>query len=200
VSSGEEREPSWDQKILAIDRVLAHHNLTYAFGGAIALNYHREPRSTLDIDVNIFTSPAEGEAVLAALGRAFPLQGIDRLSRELAREGQTRALWGTTFVDLFLASTAFHNSMAARVERKPFADRLIPVLSIEDLLVCKALFDRPKDWLDIEAVVATRGEELDGAYVLNWLARFLDPQDRRYRQTKALLEGVGLENGWRPLG
>lgn len=40
-------EPSWAQKVLTLNEHLAAANLPYAFGGAIALNYHREPRSTL---------------------------------------------------------------------------------------------------------------------------------------------------------
>lgn len=35
----------------------------------------------------------------------------------------------------------------------PFEGRLIKVLSAEDLAVFKALFDRTKDWADIEAMV-----------------------------------------------
>jgi hypothetical protein len=54
---GVEREPTWDQKVVKLNEVLAERNIPYAFGGAIALNYHREPRSTLDIDINIFLSP-----------------------------------------------------------------------------------------------------------------------------------------------
>jgi hypothetical protein len=188
-------EPTWDEKILVLDRVLAEQGLQYAFGGAIALNYHREPRSTLDIDINIFVAPEEGEAVLGALARAFPLADRPALEAEIAREGQARARWGTTFVDLFLSSTAFHRSMVERIERQPFADRLIPVLSIEDLLVCKALFDRPKDWVDLEAVVATRGGELDREYIIRWLGHFLDGRDHRYRKAKAILSRLGNQDG-----
>lgn len=44
---GAEREPTWDQKVIKLNEVLAERSIPYAFGGAIALNYHREPRSTL---------------------------------------------------------------------------------------------------------------------------------------------------------
>jgi hypothetical protein len=37
-------EPTWSEKVVALSR-------------AIALNYHREPRSTLDIDINVFLTP-----------------------------------------------------------------------------------------------------------------------------------------------
>ncbi|MDE3070088.1 MAG: nucleotidyl transferase AbiEii/AbiGii toxin family protein [Acidobacteriota bacterium] len=180
-------EPTWDEKVLRIDAALAARGLAYAFGGAIALNYHREPRSTLDIDVNIFVSPADQVAVLDALADAHQLEERSRLAEELAQDGQTRALWGDTFIDVFLANTAFHESMAGRVQRQPFGGREIPVLSIEDLLVCKVLFDRPKDWLDMEAVADTRAGELDTSYVVRWLEGFLGASDERVARTRALL-------------
>jgi hypothetical protein len=47
------------QKIIDINTKLAEHNIPYAFGGAVALSYHSEPRATSDIDINIFVSPEE---------------------------------------------------------------------------------------------------------------------------------------------
>ncbi len=141
---GAEREPTWDQKVVRLNAALAERGVPYAFGGAIALNYHREPRSTLDIDLNIFVSPEDEETVLATLGDVYDLADQERVKRELRREGQTRSRWGNTYVDLFLANTEFHTAMAERVERQPFGEATIPVLSIEDLLICKALFDRSK--------------------------------------------------------
>jgi hypothetical protein len=61
------------------------------------------------------------------------------------------------------------------------------VLSIEDLLICKALFDRPKDWVDIEAVAKTRQGDLDRPYLGGWLGRFLPPEDPRLDRIKAIL-------------
>jgi hypothetical protein len=63
----------------------------------------------------------------------------------------------------------------------------IPVLSIEDLLICKALFDRSKDWVDIEAVAKTRRGELDRSYINSWLGRFLPADDPRHARIEALL-------------
>ncbi len=115
-----------------------------SFGGAIALNYHREPRSTLDIDINVFLAPDDETQALRCLETLSGLPDRERVERGLRDAGQARSLWGTTYLDLFFANTAFHGSMASRVVQEPFAGTEIPVLSIEDLLVCKVLFDRPK--------------------------------------------------------
>lgn len=184
-------EPAWDQKILRLNDELQAHRLPYAFGGAIALNYHREPRSTLDIDINVFVDPGQGQAVLQALQGLYGLEGQERATADLRETGQARTIWGSTFVDLFLANTDFHTSMASRLERQPFGDGEIPVLAIEDLLVCKVLFDRPKDWVDIEAVAKTRHDQLDGEYVQRWLGAFLEPNAPRVLRVAELIGAAG---------
>lgn len=185
---GAEREPSWDQKVAKLNAALRERDIPYAFGGAIALNYHREPRSTLDIDINIFLPPEREDAVLSVLGDLYDLADQERVGRDLRRDGQARSSWGATYIDLFLANTDFHTSMAERVEQQPFGETTIPVLSIEDLLICKALYDRSKDWVDIEAVAKTRRGDLDRPYITAWLDRFLPADDPRRARIEALLE------------
>ena len=126
--------------------------------------------------------------MLAALGEVYDLADSERVGRELRRDGQARSSWGTTYIDLFLANTDFHASMAGRVERQPFDETTIPVLSIEDLLICKTLFDRAKDWVDIEAVANTRRGDLDGRYIAGWLDRFLPIDDPRSKRIAAILD------------
>lgn len=103
------------------------------------------------------------------------------------RAQRSRSNWGDTAIDLFLADTDFHDSMAGKVEFQPFGDTTIPVLSIEDLLICKTLFDRPKDWIDIEAVGKTRHGELDLAYIDHWLREFLPDDDPKLARTRDAL-------------
>jgi hypothetical protein len=79
---GTEREPTWDQKVVQLGAALSERNIPYAFGGAIALNYHREPRSTLDIDIDIFLSPEHEESVLSALAGVYDLADSERVGHE----------------------------------------------------------------------------------------------------------------------
>jgi hypothetical protein len=52
--------------------------------------------------------------------------------------------------------------------------------------VCKAVFDRAKDWVDIEAML-NLGTELDAAEVLRWVGRIAGDDDPRYDRVAALL-------------
>lgn len=145
------------------------------------LEAERGPSWDQDIDINIFLPPEHEEAVLSALGGVYDLADQGCVREALLRDGQARSSWGDTYVDLFLANTDFHTSMPERVEHQPFEETTIPVLSIEDLLICKALFDRSKEWVDIEAVAKTHRGDLDGPYITAWLDRFLPVDDLRRR-------------------
>jgi hypothetical protein len=72
----------------------------------------------------------------------------------------------------------------ARVVR--FGPLDIPILAPEDLIVCKAIYDRPKDWLDIEEMLRW-GTAIDTPQTLNWLASFLGDRSVQYRRLASLL-------------
>jgi hypothetical protein len=161
--------------VVAIDRALHDAGIEHAFGGALALAYYAEPRATIDVDVNVFADPKEHESVFAALG---PL-GIERPDDALAleRDGQSRWRWGRNPVDLFFSSDAIHEAMRKGMRRVPFGEAEIPILAPEHLAVCKVVFDRPKDWLDLEQMLVN--PELDLTEIRRWLERALEPGDPR---------------------
>jgi hypothetical protein len=171
-------------KIVAITDALA--DIPHAFGGAIALAYYAEPRATIDIDLNVFVVAARVDEV------AEPLAGIGVAVREptvlecIARDGQARAWWDETPVDLFFVYDPFHDAAAARRRRVPFGATTIPILGVEHLVVCKVIFDRPKDWVDIDAICAA-GTSVDVAEVLRWVGRIVGDSDPRYDRIAAVL-------------
>ena len=169
-------EPSLPEKLVAIDEAFDRHEIPHAFGGAIALAYYGEPRVTVDVDCNVFLPPEAIDAVarvLTPLGVDF---SFDR-ARVLA-DGQVRVMWGRTPVDIFFSYDPFHDAMQASTRRVPFGDVLIPILGPEHLVVCKALFDRPKDWLDIpQILVGVEGFDADD--VRHWLDAVVGVNDQR---------------------
>jgi len=147
------------ERLLAIHRALATARLPHAFGGAIALAYWTlDPRGTSDLDVNVFVPADEGQRVLDALpaGVAIPADA----AAAIAVDGQIRLWWEQTPVDLFLDYAPIHLEAARHHRGVPFSGTEIPVLGPEELVVFKAMFDRTKDWADIEAVVAARTVDL----------------------------------------
>jgi hypothetical protein len=177
-------ELSLADKIVAVDSSLEAARIRHAFGGALALAYYAEPRATIDIDVNVFVEPAE----FSVVARAVAALGVDTEGGEddAVRDGQCRLRWDQTPVDVFFAYDPVHGAMERASRRVPFGDRRIPILSAEHLIVCKAAFDRPKDWIDIEQVILLQPALARGE-VLDWLRRLLGPKDRRTVRVDALL-------------
>jgi hypothetical protein len=162
------------QRLLDIHEALSKADLPHAFGGAIALAYcTQEPRGTRDLDVNVFVDPARAKEVFAALPEAVTVE--ESHVRTLEGEGQVRVWWEDTPIDLFLDIHSFHEEVAQLVRLVPFEAHTIPVLDCTALVVFKALFDRTKDWADIEDMVAAGA--LDLRQAKTWLERLVGSDD-----------------------
>jgi hypothetical protein len=163
-------EPSLPDKLIAVDEALDAAGIAHAFGGALALAYYAEPRSTADVDVNVFCSVDDYPAVAASLSAI----GVDSVTdlEKLTSSGQCRLFWGRTPVDLFFAYDRLHDEMERDLRRVPFAEVKIPILSPEHLMICKAVFDRSKDWIDIEQMMVVT-DDLDVKLVDAWLVEIL---------------------------
>lgn len=155
------------EQLLAVHDGFDGAGIPHAIGGAIALGYCTlEPRGTRDVDVNVFVGPERAREVLTALPRGVKFDGV-HLER-LERDGQVRVRWGITPIDLFLSVLPFHDRVEAHVRVVPFEGHEIPVLDCTGLAVFKAMFDRPRDWVDIEAMVEARSVDLDEA--IRWVS------------------------------
>jgi len=154
-------------QLLAIHDGLDAAGIPHAIGGAIALGYCTlEPRGTRDVDVNVFVGPERARDVFASLPEGVEFKGVHL--EQVERDGQVRLRWGITPVDLFLSVLPFHDHVEAHVRSVPFEGRTIPVLDCTALAVFKAMFDRPRDWVDIEAMVEARAIDLDEA--IGWVS------------------------------
>lgn len=174
---------SLPEKVIAVHNRLAEAKVSHAIGGALALAYYAEPRTTIDVDINVFVSTERWPDVRDALS---PL-GVDvRLDvTELERDGQVRLWWDRNPVDLFFSYDPFHEEMKRRVRRVPFADTTIPILAPEHLAVCKAMFDRTKDWLDIEQILVATSP-LDTEEIEAWLLRMVGEDDPRMQKLRGI--------------
>jgi hypothetical protein len=184
-----EEEPSLPDKVIVIHETLSEAKIPHAIGGALALAYYAEPRATIDIDLNLFVPTGRWREVVDALVSL----GIDSSNLDpatLERDGQCRLWWGDNAIDLFFAYAPIHDEMRKETRRVPFADATLPILGPEHLAVCKAMFDRRKDWLDIEQMLIATGD-LRVDEVERWLRQMVgddDPRLRRLEELKATLE------------
>ena len=78
--------------------------------------------------------------------------------------------------------------MARRARLVRFGPVEIPILAPEHLIVCKVVFDRPKDWLDIQEMIAW-GTAIDAPLALGWVAQILGDDAESYARLAGLLGG-----------
>ena len=181
--------PGLASRIVALHELLDSMRVPHQFGGAIALAWYRNPRATTDIDLNVTMRPEESAPVLGALAYL----GVTVTAGDqdtIRRDGQARLDWDGTYLDVFFATIDLHQEMARRSRLVEFGPVQIPILAPEHLVVCKAVFDRPRDWVDIEAMVAW-GTVIDRDDALDWTAKILGRDSGPYARLQALLPPSG---------
>ena len=75
-----------------------------------------------------------------------------------------------TPIDLFFSYYPFRVAVEQGAIEAPFADTTIRVLSATHLSVCKVVFDRPRDWVDIEAMLDASAN-LDASEIMRRVGR-----------------------------
>lgn len=180
-----ERLTGLSRRIVDLHELLDSLGVPHQFGGAIALAWYRNPRATTDIDLNLTVPPTEAAPILGALRHLGVT--VTRADRSLvARDGQARLDWDGSYLDVFFATLPLHDEMAVRARTVAFGPVSLPILAPEHLVVCKAVFDRPRDWVDIEAMIAW-GTPVDRDEVLRWVGELLGSTSAPYARLGALL-------------
>lgn len=178
------------ERIVALHRTLVSERIPHAFGGAIALAYWTlDPRATNDIDLNIFVPATDCEVVLHALPEAVTQP--PGTAETIRRDGQIRLFWDETPLDLFFDYVPLHSEAARNRRTVPFADTRIPVLGPTELAVFKVMFDRTRDWADIEAMLGAG--TLDLAHVRDALSEMLGADDPRFAQLEHAARVAGVD-------
>jgi hypothetical protein len=182
------------ERAVDVHRRLDRAGVPHAIGGALALAYHvAQARATNDIDMNVNADPRHAERLFALLPPDVPWSDAD-VARVRA-DGQVRLLWPVDDgppipLDLFFPQHALHDAVARRTELVPMLGETVPILSATDLLVFKALFDRRKDWADIEELVRYGKPDVDEAR--RWLTRIVGAKDARLGKLADIVAEVGV--------
>jgi hypothetical protein len=178
------------EKLLRIHEGLERSGVEHAFGGAIALAYWTEdPRGTSDIDVNLFTSNREPRAALDALpdGVAYDERSIDAIERD----GQIRLFWEDTPIDLFFSNLPIHDEAERHRRQVQFQDVEIPILGPLELALFKVMFDRTRDWADIEAMLEAGSLDVDALREL--IASLTGGEDPRFARLDDAVRRAGAQ-------
>ena len=160
---------------------LEQSGVPYAIGGAIAYGYYGAARGTKDVDVNLFVSPDQSRPALEALSAAGVRLDVEQSIRRGQERGDAVGHFGLVRVDLFFNSIELHERAAARTRTVLLLGRPLQILSPEDTVILKAFFNRGKDWVDIERLLARQTGALDRAEIRRWLVEGVGEDDERLR-------------------
>lgn len=153
---------------------------SYAIGGALALAVAGVPRGTIDVDLNVFVEEADVAAVARTLvGLGIALE-VDAAVARAGRDGMFMGNWDGMRIDVFVPSIPFsREAERTRIQITGRDGWTGWFLSPESVAVFKLLFFRGKDLVDLERLIAVRGDALDHGYVRRWLVEMMGESDER---------------------
>lgn len=176
--------------ITELTRALEAADIPFALGDPVAMFPFAGSRVSSNLDVYVFEPSDEPLAALQALG-AFDERFMALEARRSVREtGQARAERDGLSVDVFFQDIPFLETAEARTRDVHFRGMKLRVLASEDLTIAKALFNRRKDWKDIEQLLYVQGRAFDHAYARNWLIEMVGNADQRVLELDLLVTQV----------
>lgn len=172
-----------------VDAFLKAHDVPYVVIGGIANAVRGEPRATHDADLKVLIKGmtiAQFRALVEARFKPYHHSWLGRAESALIISFEVAP---DMIVDLLVAVLPYEEQAIQRAELTEIEGLSLPVCTAEDLIIHKAIADRPKDWLDIEKVLLRQRGKLDVAYVRDWLAQFAEALEKpelltRFEETR----------------
>ncbi len=164
---------SFEATLHALTRWLESEHVPYAAIGGVAVSLLAFPRATQDIDVVIwldeslwasFISAGEGYGFTPRIGEALEFAAR-------ARVLLLRHRVSGISIDISCGGLPFEREMIERAISLPVGEMELKVPTPEDLIITKAVAQRAKDLIDIEAILTVR-KNLDLARVRYWTEEF----------------------------
>ncbi|OGR56819.1 MAG: hypothetical protein A2X36_08450 [Elusimicrobia bacterium GWA2_69_24] len=153
-----------EKALRALSSFLEERRFPYMVIGGVANLAWGRPRSTLDIDVTVWSPAGAESALIAALCSAFT--ALPAEPEQFALETRVLPLEVEGFrVDLILGQLPYEEQAIRRARLVDMEGLQVRVCSPEDLIVHKIISDRPRDLEDVRGIVRAQGAALDRAYL-----------------------------------
>jgi hypothetical protein len=153
-----------------LEAFLIEQGWRYCFIGGIALQRWGQPRLTNDIDLTILAGFGNETVYVDAMLKRYEARVSG--SREFALKHRVLLLQSREGIpiDVALGGIAFEERAVSRATRYEFLPGVsLLTCSAEDLIVLKAFADRPRDWADVDTILARRQAQLHWDYIFEQL-------------------------------
>ena len=166
------------EALTELDAFLRSHGIAYAIIGGIANAVRGEPRATHDADLKVLVEDmtiAEFRALVEERFKPYRRPWLGRAESALIVSVEVEP---DMVVDMLVAVLPYEGLAIQRAERIEIEGLALPVCTAEDLIIHKAIADRPKDWLDIDKILLRQRGKLDAMYVRDWLTQFAEALEK----------------------
>ncbi len=141
--------------------------------GGVAVSLLGRPRFTRDIDALVDLDEARWPDLIEAALRAGI---VPRIEGALEFASRFRVLLlrhvpSQIDIDVILGGLPFERAAVAAAQPRSVGDLMIRLPRVEDLMIMKAVAQRPQDLLDLEGLISAH-PEADLAAVRQWVAEF----------------------------
>jgi predicted nucleotidyltransferase len=161
-----------------VNAFLKEHDIPYVVIGGIANAVRGEPRATHDADLKVLVQGmtiAQFRALAEARFKPYRRPWLGRAESTLIISLEVAP---DMIVDMLVAVLPYEEQAIRRAELIEVEGLSLPICTAEDLIIHKAIADRPKDWLDIEGIILRQRGRLDTVYVRDWLAQFAEALEK----------------------
>lgn len=179
----------------ALTTVLQHAGVPCVIVGGIAASLLGRPRFTRDIDALVDVDEARWPAIIEAGRPAGIRPRIDDVL-DFARRSRVLLLRhepSQIEIDVILSGLPFERSVVASGQPRSLRNIVVRLPRVEDLMIMKAVAQRPQDLLDLEGLIEAH-PAADLSRVRRWVAEFsvaatmpslLDELDRAIARVQA---------------
>jgi hypothetical protein len=187
-------DPALFSALAALASALSELPQPFMVIGGIAVIARGVPRQTIDIDATVAADGLDMARLIGALQQHGIAARIPN-AVEFARQRQVllmRHLPTGTPLDISLAWLPFEAEALGRATPVDFGGVHIPVVSVDDLIVLKAIAWRTRDRGDIERLLALHRKTVDITWIRDTVRQFYDVLDEpeRLAEFDALVRGA----------
>jgi hypothetical protein len=163
------------EPLTALQNLLDRFNSQGVVIGGVATGFLGKPRFTVDLDA-MFLASTKDIARILEMAKENGIEPRTERVIEFAQKSRVLLLWHTASranIDISLGVLPFEEEVVARSIVHHAGALSVRLPTPEDLIIMKAVAHRPKDLLDIQAVVENH-PDLDVVRIENWVKQFAE--------------------------